>query len=369
MNALKNKPLGAGQETRKWTAETLPISSPEKFRLSPRTKQIGESLGGMISKRVGEMYEILEKDEILKRQEPKKITIIELACLSKNLTEFYKKKTEPFTISEENVNADHWICDWLSKRAFNLKDADNLLKDFIKNKKMHRLILKSDDRQFHVRKADGLLIVERGMPVHMDAVINICFSLAKLRDELETEGVQAAVRYANGSKALDNKEMREILNDYLNFVAAEKIDDEKIDAAPKISKIREILSDKKNEGKRFLILCEGEGQEHELRTHFPDVEVSRHSAEILARTDDEWKLGGGRPDVVIIHTPTNGNVDAAWSIGAREVIPLIVKKSADADRYWQNAKIAAAKAEEARKDMIRRQWTGIQLSLFDNRQD
>ncbi|MFA6214416.1 MAG: hypothetical protein WC717_04020 [Candidatus Micrarchaeia archaeon] len=110
---------------------------------------------------------------------------------------------------------------------------------------------------------------------------------------------------------------------------------------PKMEKVASLLKDRA--GKRCLVLCETEEQEHVLK-----LLAARACPGAAVSHKPLTGKAGGPFDAVVLYNPVKPEVQKAWEMAGCEIIVLIALGTKD-EAYWNQAKKHDAKARAERK--------------------
>jgi hypothetical protein len=229
------------------------------------------------------------------------------------------------------------LCDRLYRISFFItNDSHRELNDFLADHRKRVHVPKSESRQFHVKKEGGQVIAYEGVPLGFDSLIRVATSLSHLRDIIETGSLDAAVDYANRSRSLSNPDMQESLFSLFAYLASEGEN-------PKIYELNRILLELQAQGKKCLVVCEGDDLLRTLKNFVKDA-FGGYSDMIWITNHPSGLIGGqkgnkGAYDAAILYTPGKKSIDIVWNLGVSQIIVLINKGTSDDAKYWQNAKM------------------------------
>jgi len=328
ISAIHGKALGWESKTVYKVSNSAVPRDEIKLRLPPRLLQVSNQINNMALLRVDGIYRQLG------RKTPGKITVLDLESLSSHLEGIYKAKCS--MLLAENQSTSFYLHDRLYRNSFFItNDSSRDLNAFLADRRKRAYVIKSQNRQFHVKKEGGQVIAYEGIPLNIDSQIRIASSLARLRDILETGSLDAAIDYANHSRSLNNADMHDELLPLFSYLAGEGEN-------PKLYELNRILLEMQDQRKKCLVFCEGEDLLRTLQAFANDafgvysrsVGITNHPSELLGKQ----KGNEGAYDVAILYTPSKKSIDIAWNLGVSKIFVLINKGTSDEDKYWQNAK-------------------------------
>jgi len=140
------------------------------------------------------------------------------------------------------------------------------------------------------------------------------------------------VSHANKSASLTAPDMQGSLGNMFDYLA-------KDEPNPKVVALAAILLEMQKEGKRCLVVCEGDEVRKDIELFIKEsfgeyskmVDVTNHPAEFCARPNKAY-------DEAILFTPSERNIRLLWNIGVSSIFSFIIRHTRDDDMYWQNAK-------------------------------
>jgi hypothetical protein len=314
--------ISAGKEVPR---TELKIDLPQPFY------NVGGALNGMAQHRVALAYAKIG------RTLPPRLTVPELAAAKKIAespllanSEFFRARAiaglEFDTVQAEFYKRSvflEWqhICD---VRRFFLQNTESEMK------------LSVHGKRFLLRRDGDFIVAEQDIRNALQGDLSAAISIIHLRDMLQTCSLAAAVKYANKSRTLRNPKMLEIIQPMFVYLS-------EAGENPKMEVLGSVLSEKK--GRRCLVVCETGEQKEAICGRFPGANVANHPK--------QGSMAGF--EVVILYSPTNHAVEAAWDSGACEIVVLVAKGTSDEERYWQKSR---------QEDARRKPGAGFQLLLF-----
>lgn len=299
-----------------------------KLRLPPRLLQVSNQINNMALSRVDGIYRQMGW------KTPEKINMLDLESLSSSIESIHKAKCS--MLLAENQSTSFYLHDRLYRNSFFItNDSSRELNAFLADHRKRVYTIKSQNRQFHVKKDGGQVIAYEGIPLNLDSQIRVAMSLAHLRDVIETGSLDAAVDYANRSRSLNNADMHDRLLPLFSYLAGEGEN-------PKLYELNRILLEMQDQRKKCLVFCEGEDLLRTLQAfakgafgHYShSVKITNHPSELFSKQ----KSGENAYDVAILYTPSKKSIDIAWNLGVSKIFVLINKGTSDDAKYWQNAK-------------------------------
>ena len=268
-------------------------------------------------------------------QVPRDLSVIELGRAKKMLQSV--EDSEIFRAKARIDNVVEVACSNFYMRSVNLEwfHKRDLVNFFSQQPIKGSLYLAIGKSHYNIGMDGEYLVAKRDARHQLETGVSVAISLIHLRDMLQTCSIEAALKYANQSRALLNDGLRERLSSMFNFVSSRGEN-------PKMAKLGQLLSER--EGSQCAVLCKTAEQLEVIKNSFPGVRVTNKPS--------KEKFAGIQ--TVIIYNPDKNSVKAAWSSGASEKIALVAAKTIDEEGYWQNSLQADAKANAS---------SGIQTSL------